>query len=30
MNELHLLLPGDLDAATGGTLYNRRIMAGLT
>ena len=29
MNKLHLLLPGDLNAATGGTLYDRRIVEGL-
>lgn len=27
--QLHLLLPGDLDTATGGTLYDRHIAAGL-
>ena len=29
MSTLHLLLPGDLDIATGGTLYDRHIVQGL-
>ncbi|MGB5834444.1 MAG: glycosyltransferase family 4 protein, partial [Thiohalocapsa sp.] len=29
MTTLHLLLPGDLDNTTGGTIYDRRIVEGL-
>lgn len=29
MNKVHFLIPGDPDARTGGTLYDRRVMAGL-
>ncbi|MCC9000802.1 MAG: glycosyltransferase family 4 protein [Candidatus Contendobacter sp.] len=29
MNAVHFLIPGDPDIRTGGTLYDRRVMAGL-
>ncbi|MDG4550883.1 MAG: glycosyltransferase family 4 protein [Candidatus Contendobacter sp.] len=30
MNRVHFLVPGDVETRTGGYLYDRRIMAGLT